>query len=198
MCAAKQHIPGIPGMLPWALHAPAWTRVQKNLMLRYWVIFAVAVRWTNHFVHRTDHRCPLHDLDFSRQIDSWSLWSSSCCQVGAISSEWSRTCFLGWICTIQILHNISGGLGSRRSRSWSVRRVNPFTQGKNDPSLIPNILYTSKATRTATWWKNGLRILCICILVYIVDSKFLWQLQEKNQFSFFLARCALRKIRNRT
>ena len=50
---------------------------------------------------------PLHDLDQSGQIDSWSVWPSSCCRVGVVSSAWSRSCFLGWICTIQILHNLS-------------------------------------------------------------------------------------------
>ena len=66
-----------------------------------------------------------HDLDLSGKTDSWSEWSSSCCRVGAVQPACSRTCLLGWICTVQILHNISHGtLGSRsRStwfRSWSI------------------------------------------------------------------------------
>ena len=36
---------------------------------------------------------------------------SSCCRVKAVSSALSRTSFLGWICTVQIPHNISELIG---------------------------------------------------------------------------------------
>jgi len=39
----------------------------------------------------------------SDQIDSWSVWSSSCYRVGTVWSAWSRTCVLSWICTTQML-----------------------------------------------------------------------------------------------
>ena len=59
---------------------------------------------------------PVHDVGPSGQIYSrsvwsvWSVWSSSCHRVGAVWSAWSSSCFLGWncwICTMQILHNLS-------------------------------------------------------------------------------------------
>ena len=56
---------------------------------------------------------PLVDLDLSGKIDrSWSVWSvwfvwsSSCCRVGEVQPAWSRRCFRGWICAIQIQQNI--------------------------------------------------------------------------------------------
>ena len=34
----------------------------------------------------------------SGQLDSWSVWTSSCCRVRAAQSAWSGGCFLSWIC----------------------------------------------------------------------------------------------------
>ena len=50
------------------------------------------------------------------------LGCSSCCRVGPVHSAWSRTCLLGWTCTMQILHNISKRtVGKELSRSHFVR-----------------------------------------------------------------------------
>ena len=63
------------------------------------------------FTPRTDNRLPLHDLDLSRHMHSLlptlyylahvAWWDPYICMI------YSRACFLGWMCTMQILHNLS-------------------------------------------------------------------------------------------
>ena len=71
----------------------------------------------------------VHDLHLSGQIDSWSVWSvwsSPCCRVWAVKSAKSRTCFLGWICTIQSCATSQNGKwGYRLSRSRSLWSICP-------------------------------------------------------------------------
>ena len=64
-------------------------------------------RYMKYLARRKDHRSSLNHPHISGQICSWSVWSSSCHQMGAPKSTRSRTCFLGWTCIIQILHNFS-------------------------------------------------------------------------------------------
>ena len=59
---------------------------------------------------------------------SISVWFSSCCRVGVPKSTWSWTCFLGWTCIIQILHNFPWRQDIL-STPWSAQRAKHFGCG---------------------------------------------------------------------
>ena len=81
-----------------------------------------------------------HDLDLSGRIyhrSVWSVWSSSCCRVGAAwparytVSTWYSTCFLGWICTTHILHKlkiVTAGSRNRKKNRLETPKTNISTQ----------------------------------------------------------------------
>ena len=64
----------------------------------------VAMSARNSSTPQTDHRFLL-GLDL--QSRSFMIYCSSCCRVGPVPSAWSSSWFLGWICVMQMLHNLS-------------------------------------------------------------------------------------------
>ena len=79
-----------------------------------------------------DHRFPLHELAPGQRLVPWSVFiyvarvvgSEPCTLPCMVYCTYSRTCFLGWICAVQIdpaQHHHNGRLGCRLS-IWSVCR----------------------------------------------------------------------------
>ena len=93
---------------------------------------------------------PLHDLDLSGQIGSWSVWSiwsvwfSSCCRVGAVSSAWSTAVAhvpgLDLCYTYPAQHLITAGYDiddiDDLDRDLSVRHVNHGVV-PHPPCMVP-------------------------------------------------------------
>ena len=129
--------------LSWRKHSPRWCQTSQSSVSTCFRQPESDAEATVSHLWQIDHlqiiyrAFPLAWWSINRYFreDRWSVrsvWPSSCCRVGVMSSAWSSTYFLGWICTMR-------NLARRRVRNNFVDDLG------NDLSEVSNI--SSGATR---------------------------------------------------